>query len=130
MRPFQAAELTRMQTVQEGAMQDRCQILRYAALEDDYGNPKVSYTAWPQIVCGIEQRTPREIQMSGEVPIIDAVIRLPLGTRIDSRDRIRVAWRYNVEKLPLSSRDEYEIVGPVREGPSGIRVNCRLRTEG
>ena len=130
MRPFQTAELTRMQDTQESAMQDKCQILRYASLDDSYGNPEASYTAWPEIVCGVKQLLPREIQQSGEVPVIDAVIRFPLGTKIDSRDRIRVSWRYDVEKLPELSRDEYDIVGPVREGPSGIRVDCRLRTEG
>ena len=130
MRAFQTAELTRMQATQDGAMQDKCQILRYASLGDGYGNPKASYTPWPEISCGIEQKVPREVQMSGEVPVIDAVIRLPLGTKIDERDRIRVAWRYTVEQLPELSRDEYDIVGPVREGPSGIRVNCQLRTEG
>lgn len=104
-------------------MQDTCLILAYSATSDDYGNPDPTYTAGSALACGFEPVRPRELQESGEVPVIDARLRLPIGTTLDERDRMRMTKRYGET---LSPAEDFEIVGPVMRGPSGLVVGLRL----
>jgi hypothetical protein len=123
MREFTATELERMQDTQEAAMQDTGVMLRYSEARDDYNNPYPDYTADENsVVCGLEYTDPDEVQESGEVPMIDAWLRLPLATAWDTRDRFRVTHRYGVE---LADPPEFELVGPVQRGPSGLVVGLR-----
>jgi len=127
-RHFDAAELSRMRAVQAGAMQDTCRVLAYSAGEDEYGNPAVTYTAQDAVACGFRYLTPREIQASGEVPALEVELRLPLDTDISDTDRVRVVERY---AEPASETDDdvdfgdYEVVGPVKRGPTGLLVRLR-----
>lgn len=104
-------------------MQDTCRILAYSASSDGYGNPDPSYTPGAATPCGVEHVDPREVAGTGEVPLIDARIRLPLETALDERDRIQVTHRYGEE---LTSAQVFEIAGPVKRGPSGLVVEARL----
>lgn len=123
MRHFTAGELARLQDTQDGAMQDTCVVCSYSATQDDWGNPSATYTDGDALACGFEHGAPDEIQESGDVPRIDGRLRLPLGTTLDERDRVRVTHRYGVE---LTSAETYEVVGPARRGPSGLYVDLRL----
>lgn len=127
MRDFSAGELSRMRDVQESAMQDTCVVLAYSSSADAYGNPTATYTAGSAISCGLELVDPDEEQASGEVPTIDARLRLPMGTTIDERDRIRVTHRYGEA---LSSAQTFEIEGPVKRGPSGLVLDLRVVDDG
>ena len=49
----------------------------------------------------------------------DALIRLPIDTVLDQRDRIRVVARFGV---PQNTEITYDIAGPPLEGPSGLVV--------
>lgn len=106
-------------------MQDTCQVLVYSSADDAYNNPSPTYTPGSAISCGVELVGPDEVQESGEVPVIDARIRLPINTTIDARDRIRVTHRYGEDVTD----EDYEIEGPVQRGPSGLVVTCRVVTE-
>ncbi len=119
MLPFSATELSQMRTTQTGAMQDMCRVLVYTGVADAYGNPQPVFIAGEPVECGFEPVRPRETQQSGDVPRIDAHIRLPIATVLEERDRIRVSSRYNEE---LETVQDYEIVGPVKRGPSGLVV--------
>lgn len=123
MRAFTLGELDRMQSTQVGAMQDTCVIRSYSASQDSWGNPSVSYTGGAALACGFQHISPDEVQESGDVPRVDGRVRLPLGTELDERDRVRITHRYGVE---LSSPETYEVVGPARRGPSGLYVDLRL----
>lgn len=123
VRDFTSGELDRLQDVQGSAMQDTCVVSVFSSSQDDWGNPAVVYTDGSAIACGVEHVKPDEQQASGDVPVIDAVIRLPIATSLDPADLIRVTYRYGVD----TTDEMYEIVGPVRRGPSGLRVNCRRR---
>jgi len=103
-------------------MQDICMVQRYSAFEDAYGNPSPDYTDQPAISCGVDQSSPTELQGSGRVPEIDLSLRLPVGTVIDPRDRIKVTHRYG---LALATAEVYAIVGPVERGPSGLVVRLK-----
>ncbi|MBU2685887.1 MAG: hypothetical protein KKF27_21810, partial [Gammaproteobacteria bacterium] len=89
MRHFTATELTRMRSTQDGAMQDTCRIGAYTSADDGYNLPTPTYVYGEEQICGLELVRPAEEHASGEVPVIDAVLRLPLATVIDERDRIR-----------------------------------------
>jgi hypothetical protein len=127
LRHFTATELTRMRDTQDGAMQDVCRVGAYTATDDGYNLPDVTYVYGPEVVCGLDLLRPNEQHASGEVPVIDAILRLPLGTAIDERDRIRIEQRYNEA---LTVPQVFEIEGPVDRGPSGIRLDLRLVDDG
>lgn len=132
MRAFTSTELSRMRSTQESAMQDVCRIGAYRGSTDGYGNPDTSspetlWTYGEEQVCGLEHARPRETQASGDVPLIDARLRLPIDTTIDERDRIRIEQRYGEA---LSGAQVFEIVGPVKRGPSGLVLGLRLIADG
>jgi len=132
MRHFSSTELTRMRSAQDGAMQDVCRIGVYRESTDGYGNPDTTspedlWVYGEEQICGMEHVRPQEAQGTGEVPVIDARIRLPVDTEIDERNRIRVKERYNED---LDEAQVFEIEGPVRRGPSGLVVECRLVDDG
>jgi len=108
-------------------MQDTCNILVYGSMTDAYGNPKAVYTAGGDVVCGLELVSPDETQDTGDVPLIDAKLRLPIDTDIDERDRIRITHRYDVD---LDTLLVFEIDGPVKRGPSGLVVALRVVDDG
>ena len=111
-----------MRSAQDAAMQDTCRRLAYGATTDAYGNPDVTYTpAASTVACGVRMVRPEELQASGEVPDIDAEIRMPIATVLDERDRIRVTARYGEDTTDI----DYEIEGPMQRGPSGLVVQCR-----
>jgi hypothetical protein len=128
MRAFTSEELTRMRATQDGAMQDVCRVGGYVADSDDaYGLPSSEYVYGDEVVCGLELVSPDEAQDAGEVPMIDARLRLPIGTEIDERDRIRVEQRYGEA---LDDAQVFEIEGPVQRGPSGLVLALRLVDDG
>jgi hypothetical protein len=125
MIPLSSGELVSMRGTQDDAMQDTCVRLVWGPGTDAWGNPdltKTVYTAAASTVaCGVEMVNPDELQASSEVPDIDAHIRMPLATTLDAKDRIRVTHRYGEDTTDV----EYEIVGPVKRGPTGLVVECR-----
>lgn len=126
MRAFDATVLTRMRETQDSAMQDLCVILGYDEMTDGYGLPKPIYGANPiEVDCGLELVDPDEEQESGDVAVIDARLRLPIGTVLDVRDRIRVIERYG-EQLGAPDVLLFEIEGPAQRGPSGLVLRLRL----
>ena len=127
MRHFTATELTRMRSTQDSAMQDVCRVGAYTSTDDGYNLPTVTYVYGTEQICGLDLMRPDEQHASGEVPVIDAVLRLPLATVIDERDRIRIEERYNEA---LTTPMVFEIEGPVDRGPSGIRLDLRLVDDG
>jgi len=106
---------------------DACQVLAYTTAQDDHGNMAATYTAANSIACGYQQVRPRDEQEMTEVPVIDAILRLPLTTDLDERDHIRMVTRYGTA---LDDAMTYEIEGPVKRGPSGLVVDLRLVDDG
>lgn len=127
MRAFGTEELERLQGTQEGAMQDTCLVLVYVSMTDKYGLPKPVYGDGYEVACGLELVRPNERQGRGEVPVIEARLRLAWDSVIDERDRVKVTHRFGVE---LASPQTFEIVGPVVRGPSGLVLNLRVVTDG
>lgn len=127
MRVLTATELSRLQTTQQGSLPDTVVVQAYSSVADSYGNPAPAYTDQAAIAGGLRLLTPREVQRSGEVPVIDAELRLPIDAALDARDRIKVTHRYGTV---LATPWVFEIIAPVRRGSSGLVVNLRWVTDG
>lgn len=123
---FTTAELTALETDQEAHMMDICTIGAYHAVPDGYGIPTATYQAGAAVICGLNENVRQEVQSRGEVVTIDAVLRLPVGTAIDSRDRITITHRFGSE---LTVKPVYNIIGSPRTGASGLLLNLALVTE-
>lgn len=122
-----AAELSLMRNAQGDHMNDTCVILAYSATTDEFNMPKAVYTAGSSMACGFRARTPREVLKRAEVAICDGDIRLPIGTSIDRRARIRITHRHGTA---LSPAETYEIIGEPLRGPSGLLVLLKRSTDG
>jgi len=131
---FSSSELTFMRTAQEAAMQDTCVILRPDTSTDDWNNPSdETYFAQDAISCGLQHLSPKEVQGQQLVPEITARIRFPIDTDVRSDDRIAVTHRFGEELTDAQDDSDpqvFEIVGPVRRGPSGLVVDVKMATDG
>jgi hypothetical protein len=120
---FGTTDLAGMQAAQEGHMMDTCHRLIYSAAASNYGEMVPTYTeSSTDIPCGLEQKPGSERWRADMTTLTwDATIRLPIGTTIDTRDRIKITKRFGVAVSGVA----YEIVGPVQRGPSGIRLRLQ-----
>jgi hypothetical protein len=127
MAAFTTDELAGMQATQESAMMDLCDILRIAdSGPDGYGKPRRTWVeVYTDVVCGFGYPNPREAMGLAQVPQLDAVLRLPLDTDITNLDRVTVTHRFGVDE---ASPITYELVGPIKQGPSGLRVGMNRVT--
>lgn len=127
MMALSADELAAMQETQEAHMMDACYLLRYVAgALDDYGKPTVvPGNDLVEIPCGYSSKS-REVMDDAQVVLTDAVVRLPIDTVIDARDRIQVIRRHGEAIAPQT----FEIIGEPQRGPSGLVLNLRLVTDG
>lgn len=128
MRALTETQLSRMQAHANESMWDTCELLqRDANAVNVYGVPEPMYVSAGTSECGFQ--TPRHVEVMGtsQVPMFDAVLRLPIDTVITNVDRVRITHRHGVEQdTPLT----YHIVGEPAKGPSGLLLNLRLVTDG
>jgi hypothetical protein len=122
-RLFTPGQLSRMRGVQEQAMQDTGRVWAHAESAGDYGASKVVYTPGAVTVCGLDMTGGRNVRKDDyTAPIVDARLRLPIGTVIRPHDKFEVITRYGEFLTPALF---YEVDGPARIGPSGIVVDLR-----
>jgi hypothetical protein len=127
MPKFSDAELAGMQAAQADHMNDTCVILVYSSTTDENNMPKPAYTAGSPLSCGFRARTPKEVLARAEVAMSDGDVRLPIGTTLDRRSRIKLTYRYG---SALSPAPVYEIIGEPLRGPSGLLVLLKRATDG
>lgn len=123
MTSFSAAELACMQTTQEAAMMDTCDLLVRDETDraDEYGMPVANWVIQATVACGLDMRPSQEAR-NAEAKLFDARLRLPIETDFSQVDRVRITHRFGVMlEAPL----EYEIIGQAQRGPSGLRVELR-----
>ena len=111
-----------MRQVQDSAMMDQCQIMRYSETFDAAHFPVPAWTAEPAIACGLEMANGKR-QRKAELTAIawDARIRLPIGTTLDVRDRIKLIKKYGETVTAIT----YELMSPASQGPSGLVAQLR-----
>lgn len=107
MRPLTTGELGRMVGVATGQMLDACRILAHVeGSKDSYNRPTESYgSPGAEIVCTLLTQTPNEYQPTGQqTPQAAVRLRVPLGTVIESRDRVQVTKRFGRSVTPITYR--------------------------
>ncbi|MCA9941634.1 MAG: hypothetical protein KC418_23500 [Anaerolineales bacterium] len=124
MTGLRPGELTGLQTTQAGHMMDTCVRLVYSSALDAYNIPQPTYTPGDTLACGFNPSPSKE--MMNQVPDVEAVLRLPVGTTLDNRDRLRITYRFGV----AVTNEDYEIAGQPRRGPSGLLVPLKKVTDG
>ena len=120
MRVLTDTELSRMQGAQEDAMMDQCSILTYNTTNVSGELIDFWTEGGNRVRCGLNTKKSKEIHKD-DLSIVrtDAQVRLPIGTVIDPRDRIKVITRFGqpVEELT------YGIEGEPQQGPSGLLLD-------
>lgn len=120
MQPFSIAELAAMQAAQQAAMQDTCVLQTYSETINAYGSPVGAWTDGAPQACGFDPKGGREMAAANNTTVItDATLRLPVGTVVDMRDRIKITHRFGVSVTATV----YGIIGPARRGPSGVQLD-------
>ena len=126
MRVFTGDELARMQATQTSAMFDTCVIQAYSAAQDAYGAMIASYTDGSEISVGFDPTGGREGKRTDMTTLpIDATVRLPFGTSVNAKDRIKITKRFGTA---LSTALVFDVVGFPQTGPSGIVLDLESVT--
>jgi len=127
MSLLDARALADMRAAQADAFWDSCVLLYHSISQGETGQAVPSWpTASEAIACRLVPQGGREQRMKGNVFVtVDARLRLPLGTAIDMRDRIRITHRHGEA---LDTPQEYDIVGYPEEGASAITIGLHEAT--
>ena len=124
MLPFTPGELQALEDTSLASMQDTCQLLTYTeGVTDAYGKPTITYTPGASLACGYNATRQVEVMEGTEVAITDATLRLPAGTSIDHRDRVKITHRLGVA---LAAQPVYSFIGEARQGHSALVAGLRL----
>lgn len=116
MDVFSGSELDGMKAAQESAMMDTCVLMRYFNLPDGMNHPVPSWVDGSDLRCGFDATEGDELSTSGRiVERWDATLRLPLGTVLNLRDRVRVTSRFQQPCEPMV----FDITSAFA-GPSGL----------
>lgn len=135
MRPLSATEMARLQAPQNDAMLDTARrLVRTAGAQDAHGAQAITYVAASTtIACGYRpgagaaNPSQRDHQDLARVPEGLAIFRLPVGTTIDGKDRIRLEKRMG---RILDEPIDFEIVGEPTPGVAAILIQARSVTDG
>lgn len=119
---FSAGELTDMRTTQDAHMLDTCTLQTHSTTRDAYGQDVDAWTDGSSVACGLDMR-PGSERRGAKMTVVeyDATVRLPIGTTVDEKMRIKVTKRFGESITALV----FDIVSPVQRGPSGIRLMLR-----
>lgn len=116
-----AAEITRMKAEAEDTMLDTCQI--GVRTSGDFGDPSgtASYAYGSGIACGVAKGGGAESDEGAQADISAVTIRLPMGTTVSSKDRIKVTHRRGTA---LAADEYYSINGDPAGGTVALLVSA------
>lgn len=123
IRPLNARELAHLSAVANSSMMDTCIPMIYSVAGlNAVREPFETWTDAPPSPCGLNVYSDRQkgkeiVRPDGTVVISEARLRLPLGTSITERDRVRITHRLGAE---LPTPETWEIVSPVKRGPTAL----------
>lgn len=99
-------------------MQDTCVIQTYWATFDTYGAPVITFTDGAPVGCGFDPTGGRKNRRVDLTALhVDATVRLPIGTAVSAKDRIKVTKRFGTA---LGAALVFDVQGSPQQGPSGI----------
>lgn len=120
-----ANDLAMMRTAQVESLMDTCVLMRYTAgSANEYGVPDAP--TWvadsSSTACGFQPSQAREAMGETQVTIRPARLRLPVGTVIDARDRVKITYRHGEA---LSVPWVFQFIGNAEQGPSGLLLTLQ-----
>lgn len=117
---FTPSELEYMRSVQEGHMMDICVFQTQSYTANSFNEQVESWVDATSSICGLDMKSGSERRGVDNILVqYDAVLRLPITTVVDEKDKIKVTHRFGeLLTIPLI----YEIVSPIQRGASGIRI--------
>lgn len=128
MKPFPDTWLTRQRRHATDTMLDRCQVLTHSENgRDSHNRPQYEYVAGAETPCGVKTAVNREVEAADKVVTVDYVIRLPHGTAVSQRDRIRLTKLFGA---PDFTPVVCEIVGTVQYGATAVVANLKTIVDG
>ena len=118
-----ASELDWMRDTQQDTMQDLGYIQDYGPTVTD-GEEIEAWTERSDAVpVGVRMKSSEEIRKPNmTTDRIDGTLRLPLGTQISNRDRVRIVQRYSQDITALV----VSVVGSPREYSSMVKVDFEI----
>jgi hypothetical protein len=116
-----SGDLANMQAYDNLLMQDTCIIGAYSSIENEYGEMENVYTDGAEIACGFDPTGGNKMyRQNMTAQVVNATVRLPLGTTVDPKSHIRITKRFG---SAVTNPLVYDVVGYPQEGPSGIVLN-------
>ncbi len=79
------------------------------------------------VSCGVNANMSDEVFDGSQQTITDAVIRIPVGTAVSSKNRWKVTHRLGTE---LSTPEIYAILGAPKLNVAELKLSCRRVTNG
>ncbi len=122
MKTLSLAEINSLRKTAGETFLDSCTLDRVVTSGNSYGEIIQSWVSDSEIQCGLEMTGGIE-KVSGEVIVVerDAVIRLPLNTLIDIRDRITLTKKYGITVSGI----QFEIISLPKIGASAMRLDLK-----
>ena len=116
----------RLGTSMESIMFDRGQVLRNTTTgHDGPWRNALDERDGGEIKCSVDDSPDTETGDGAEAPVVDALLRVPLGTDINALDRFR--WTKS-HGTALGTPQEYTVISKPRMGASGLTVKLKIFT--
>ena len=123
MSTLSTVELTQMRADQANHYNDTCVIQTLSTARDTTGAVLPTYTDGSAISCGFEPTGGTERKAAGGTAVItDATVRLPIGTTVTAKDRVKITKRHGTSITALV----FGVAGEPQRGPSGLVVELRM----
>ena len=121
--------MLRAKHMAERNMQDTLQIGTGTGGRASFGNAPGA-TTWAYddtnpVRCFVDSAKSGEVKDGTEVTITDAEIRVPLGSSITAKSRVKVTHRF---RETLDTPEIYAVIGAPKNGRSSMVLNCKRVT--
>jgi hypothetical protein len=114
-------ELSTMRADQADYFHDTCKIGTATEAQGANGEVTTTWAYGAATACGLQMTGGRERKRSdGTVLVVDATLRLPIGTTIDAKSRVQITKRHGTA---LASPLYFMVVGYPKQGPSALVVD-------
>lgn len=128
MRSASAAQYARLRANQEATLKDTGHVLTFTqSVGADRRQGPGSFSVGAAISLGYRPTSPKEEHDDQEVAILLGRVRLPVGTAVTGKDRIRVT---HIDGQALATPLDFAIYGPPMFRPTVIICNLTKITDG
>ena len=111
-----------MRADQAGHYNDTCIVQTLSTTRDSTGAVLNTYPDGSAISCGFEPKGGTERKAAdGTAVITDATVRVPIGTTITAKDRVKITKRHGTSITALV----FGVASEPQRGPSGLVIELR-----